>query len=58
MQPPGLFMEGSMLHHYITQYGEDGKVYTEAWMQFNIFGLCFCFSRRRMEVHDVRNYYT
>lgn len=39
-----------MIHHYLTTYYEDGKRYAETWMQFNIFGLCFCFSKRRKEI--------
>jgi len=39
-----------MLHHYITKYTENGKRYAEAWMQLNIFGFCWCFSRRRIEL--------
>jgi len=41
-----------MLHHYLTQYGENGKQWVEAWLQFNIFGLCFCFSKRKFEIYD------
>lgn len=39
-----------MLHHYITQYENSGKRYAEAWIQLNLFGLCFCFSKRRIEI--------
>ena len=42
------------MHHYITKYKENGKLYAEAWMQINIFGLCFCFSKRRIEIKNER----
>lgn len=41
-----------MLHHYITKYTEKGKRYAEAWMQLDILGFSFCFSRRKTEVKD------
>lgn len=34
------------MHHYITKYIRNGKLYAESWIQINIFGLCFCFSKR------------
>ena len=40
------------MKHFITIYGEEGKVYAESWLQINLFGKCFCFSRRRIEVTD------
>ncbi len=39
-----------MLHHYLTKYVENGIVYAEAWLQFNIFGRCFCFGRRKIKI--------
>lgn len=39
-----------MIHHYITKFKENGKRYAESWMQINLFGKCFCFSKRKMEV--------
>lgn len=39
-----------MIHHYLTEYIEDGKRYVEAWLQFNLGPWCFCFSRRRKEI--------
>jgi hypothetical protein len=39
-----------VLHHYITRYTENGKKYVEAWLQFNLFGRCYCFSKRKVEV--------
>ena len=39
-----------MVKHYITKYEEDGKLYAEAWIQINIFGRCYCISRKRLEI--------
>ena len=39
-----------MIHHYITKFEENGKRYAESWMQINLFGKCFCFSKRKMEI--------
>lgn len=39
-----------MIHHYITKYWEDGEHFAEAWLQINLFGKCFCFSRRRIKI--------
>ena len=39
-----------MLHHYITKYEEAGIKYAEAWMQINFFGLCWCFSKRKIQI--------
>lgn len=41
-----------MFHHYITRYKENGVPYAEAWFQINIFGLAFCFSRRKIEIKE------
>jgi hypothetical protein len=41
-----------MIHHYITVYGENGRVYAESWMQLDIFGRCFCFWNRKMDITD------
>lgn len=44
-----------MLHHYLTTYIEDGIKYAESWIQINIFGKCFCFSRKKEKLYTVRN---
>ncbi len=36
------------MHHYITKYKENGKAFAESWLQINIFGRCFCFSKRKI----------
>lgn len=30
-----------MIHHYITKYEENRKLYAEAWIQIDIFGKTF-----------------
>lgn len=42
--------EKEMIKHYITKYEEDGKLYAESWIQINIFGRCYCISRKRLEI--------
>ena len=42
-----------MIHHYITKYEERGQRYAESWIQINILGMCFCFSRRRIKISEV-----
>lgn len=39
-----------MIRHYITQYWENGEHYAEAWMQIDLFGRCFCFSKKKLKV--------
>ena len=41
-----------MLHHYMTEYTEKGRRYVEAWIQLDIFGLSWYFSKRKMELAD------
>ena len=42
-----------MLHHYITKYiDESGNCIVEAWIQFNFFKWCFCFSRRKKVIKN------
>ena len=43
--------DGTMKYH-LTKYYENGKHYAESWLQINIFGKCFCFSRRRLEIGE------
>lgn len=42
-----------MLHHYITHYASDGKDYAEAWIQINIFGMCFCLWKKRTTIERL-----
>lgn len=38
------------VHHYITKYKENGKTFVESWLQINLFGKCFCFSKKKIAV--------
>ena len=42
-----------MIKHYITKYKEDGKKYAESWLQINLFGKCYCFSEKKIEIDSV-----
>lgn len=41
-----------MLHHYMTKYIQlnSGKRIAESWIQLDLFGWCWCFSRKKMEI--------
>lgn len=39
-----------MIHHYLAKYRENGKQYVESWIQLNLFGKCWCFSKRKIEI--------
>jgi len=38
------------MHHYITKYKENNKRYAESWLQINMFGICYCFNKKRIEL--------
>lgn len=41
------------MHHYITQYlADNGKKYAVAWFQINFLKYSFCFSKRKIELHN------
>lgn len=40
-----------MIKHHITKYREDHHLWAEAWLQINLFGKCFCFSKRKIKIH-------
>lgn len=42
-----------MIHHYITHFASDGKDYAEAWIQINIFGMCFCLWKKRTTIERL-----
>ena len=42
-----------MIRHYITHYASDGKDYAEAWIQINIFGMCFCLWKKRTTIERL-----
>lgn len=39
-----------MLHHHMTKYIADEKQYVTSWLQLNLFGHCWCFSKRTQEI--------
>lgn len=39
-----------MIKHYITKYIENGRLYAESWLQINLFGKAYCFSKRKIEI--------
>lgn len=39
-----------MFKHHITKYGCNGKRYAESWLQVNLFGRAFCFSKKTIEI--------
>ena len=41
---------GSYMKHLITKYTENGKRFAESWLQINVFGKCFCFSKKKIEI--------
>ncbi len=41
-----------MIKHYISTYTDEaGRRCVEAWLQINLFGRCFCFSRQLIYLH-------
>ena len=41
-----------MLKHHLTQYTTDGRKFVTSWLQLNIFGKCYCFSKRTIKIED------
>ncbi|AUJ23154.1 hypothetical protein A21D_00038 [Virgibacillus dokdonensis] len=39
-----------MIHHYITKYEESGEKFAEAWIQINLFGLNWCFFKKKIRL--------
>lgn len=39
-----------MFKHYITKYTSDGIRYAESWLQLNIFGKVYCFSKKKIVI--------
>ena len=39
-----------MIKHHLTKYRENGKLWVESWLQINLFGSCYCFSKKKMEI--------
>ena len=39
-----------MIKHHITKYKENGTRYAESWIQLNLFGKAFCFSKKKIRI--------
>ncbi|MEI5991398.1 hypothetical protein A5881_002933 [Enterococcus termitis] len=37
-----------MIKHHMTKYVEDDTKYVESWIQVNILGKVYCFSKKRI----------
>lgn len=42
-----------MVHHHITKYVENGRLYAESWLQINIFGKTLCFSKKKIDLGGI-----
>lgn len=36
--------------HYLTVYEENSKLYAESWLQLDMFGRSYCFSKNKKEI--------
>lgn len=36
--------------HFITVYEENSKVYAESWLQLDVFGRSYCFSKNKKKI--------
>lgn len=41
------------MKHHITKYREEGSLYVESWLQLNLLGKAFCFSRRKLLIEGA-----
>lgn len=39
-----------MIKHHLTKYTEDGVKYASSWIQLNLFGKCYCFSKKTIKL--------
>ena len=46
----GISVRRTNMHHYITKYEENGVRYAESWLQINVFGKCYCFAKRKINI--------
>ncbi|NLY09397.1 MAG: hypothetical protein GXZ11_05805 [Tissierellia bacterium] len=44
-----------MVRHNITKYVEDNELVAEAWLQIDLFGFTFCFSRQKVKISTLEN---
>lgn len=38
------------MKHHITKFGENGKNFATSWLQINLFGKCFCFWEKKIDI--------
>lgn len=36
--------------HYLTVYEENSKLYAESWLQLDVFGRSYCFSKNKKKI--------
>lgn len=36
--------------HFLTVYEENNKLYAESWLQLDVFGRSYCFSKNKKEI--------
>ena len=36
--------------HYLTAYEENNRLYTESWLQLDVFDRSYCFSKNKKEI--------
>ena len=36
--------------HFLTVYEENSKLYTESWLQLDVFNRSYCFSKNKKEI--------
>lgn len=39
-----------MFRHHLTKYTADGKRFVMSWLQLNLLGFRWCFSKRKLEL--------
>ena len=39
------------IKHYLTVYEENSKLYAESWLQLNVLGRSYCFSKNKKEIN-------
>jgi len=40
------------MRHYITYYVMNETLYAESWLQINVFGKSYCFSKKTIKIDD------
>ena len=47
----GLFSKVALgTKHFLTVYEENSKLYAESWLQLDVFGRSYCFSKNKKEI--------